>query len=144
MYSNLNGNVGGGSQTRPRECICMIFTVSSLYLLKVLCYAPTPFHTLCAYRLPHSCIPAILRANVLRTSTRYHPISPTTRPVTFSRNVWKYVAVLRRENHQSPSTAKFILNQHMQIRLDTFVAVDEWKFGTEKCGNNSHHKNKDA
>jgi hypothetical protein len=94
--------------------------------------------------LLHSCIPAIRRANVLKTSTRYHPISPTTRPVTFSRNVWKYVAVLRRENHQSPSTAKFILNQYMQIRLDTFVAVDEWKFGTEKCGNNSHHKNKDA
>src|ERR1700724_2138627 len=65
----------------------------------------------------HSCIPAMFKPNVVTTSTKYHPISPAIRPVTFSRKVWKYVAVLSRENHQSPSTAKFILNQRLHFEV---------------------------
>jgi len=54
--------------------------------------------------------------------------------------------VLSRENHHNPRIAKFSFQLEMfrETKLYTLGEIPERKFGEEKRGNNSHHKNKEA
>jgi hypothetical protein len=129
MYCNVM--FGGKIIIRVNLCLLKMdnsITLAFLYVYFKSKFTPDPRFLHYVYHNP-----AISNANVVRTSTIYHPINPATRPVTFSRIVWKYVAVLRREYHHSARSTKFIL-----------VVVVERKLGMEKCGSNSHHRNNDA